>query len=365
MHLLIILLRVIFLSEDETFETTTETKEKTTENLSSYDTDYEESTVTEPLPPSSISPTSSVQTYNKELSDPAMFLTTSESIFAEIGSPVRLVCSSKNPIKTCSFKVPGVSQIIVAPHFDKKCGIIIKDFQETMFGTTLCNILTEDEQLLSGTIKISRPLAVKTLWMRIKNQKRYQAGDVIQAYCYKGNTAKDETIHWYLNGRYLGLGEFYQYDYSLLFSDFYSFSSSLNYTLTAADHGQTLTCLTKYSKTAVELSSRGTIQLFVNFKPEIVVEVISKIEAGNPGSIGPIIVTANPKPQFEWFVNGKLLTSSGNEKFVANTPTQIDTNRFSASLSYNSLTETELNPKIELKATNEFGSCSYIIVLDN
>ena len=203
--------------------------------------------------------------------------------------------------------------------------------------------------------------------MSIKSNEKFQAGDKIQFECFDLRQftifshlifSEKLKLKWSLNGRLLGFGE------TNIWNDFaYAFSikSFLRYTLTADDHGKILKCFLDSSIPSSEPEADQSIQLFVNSKPEIVVEVISKIEAGKLGKFGPIIVTANPKPQFEWFVNGKLLTSSGNEKFVASSPIQIDTNRFSASLSYNSLSKAELNPKIELKATNKFGSFNYVV----
>ena len=96
-----------------------------------------------------------------------------EAIVARIGSPVRLVCSAKYPIKTCSFKVPGVSKEIMAPHFENKCGIIIEDFKESMFGTARCKIKAENGKILSGKINILRPLPKRQLLMSTKSNEEF------------------------------------------------------------------------------------------------------------------------------------------------------------------------------------------------
>jgi hypothetical protein len=143
---------------------------------------------------------------------------------------------------------------------------------------------------------------------------------------------------------------------------FYTTESHIQYAVRPEDNLRDLICRAYHPAFANEQGySETKRQLEVFYKPLSMKDVtIGSLETGKTVIVGPITITANPKPTIRWIIDGETIKQGqSNQRYVVAEPVQTDVNRWNASLKIVELTLQDFSRSYKLIADNRFGETDY------
>lgn len=291
---------------------------------------------------------------------------------------VNLLCKSDKPIEDCSVKIPGYLDWSraddaslpsgVGPYGDGwsrgECGVKLMIVKSANEGKFFCNVTIAGESF-QQTIDITLTVTPEPTEIEIGRDTEisnggYRENQTLTARCVSQDGVPMSNLSWYLDNEPL--------DSSLLGEvqlknrtdnkgkTLITVEQELRYFLTAQDNGKRIVC--KASHFAITKGFyRAFLPLNIHFAPLSTPTVDIR---DSPHERINVTIKANPRPTTCWYVKGQTI-EEGQSKgpYQAYIPKDLGNGNYQVMLKINVPTEqTEL---VELQATNELGSRTYVI----
>ncbi|XP_055620252.1 fasciclin-3-like isoform X2 [Toxorhynchites rutilus septentrionalis] len=289
---------------------------------------------------------------------------------------VNLLCRSSKPVEACSVKIAGYMGTYdirelpegvsyygsSLPHGE--CGITIATLKAANEGKFQCN-LTIGGEVFQESIEVVIAVTPEPTEIEIGRETILSLGGIapnqtISAKCISQDAVPQANLSWYLNDDPL--------DSSLLGpietrvtvdkkgKKLTTVEQKLRYFVTPEDNGKRIICRADHFAI-----SRGFYRAFLPLNILFPPKPIPNIYIGEgTHAVINVTVRANPRPTTSWKVNGIRIdegTSSG--PYQAYIPKDMDNGNYLILLKINE--PTEQTSIIELAATNELGTQTYVI----
>lgn len=291
---------------------------------------------------------------------------------------VSLLCKSDKPIEDCSVKIPGYLQWSTAddsslpsgvgPYGDGwtrgECGVRLMVVKSANEGKFLCNV-TIDGQVFQQSIDITLAVTPEPTEIEIGKDTEiangaYRDNQTLTTRCISEDGLPRSNLSWYLDDDPLDsslLGEIQLKNRTdNKGKTLFTVEQELRYFLTAQDNGKRIIC--RASHFAINKGFyRAFLPLNIHFAPLPTPTVTIR---DSPNEMINVTIRANPRPTTSWYVKRQTIEEGQSiGPYQAYIPKDLGNGNYQVILRINE--PSEQTALIELQATNELGSRTYVI----